>query len=99
MTAVFPFFNFNSVQRVQQAHTEACPGVAHFLLAEFLLGKILGIERRKTCTSHLIVELRPMATHQISGTNAGRTLGHPAQGEFELDDVCPVLDRRFSQVR
>jgi len=22
-----------------QAHTDACPGVAHFLLAEFLLGK------------------------------------------------------------
>jgi hypothetical protein len=49
---------------MQQLHTDACPGVAHFLLAEFLLGKILGIERRKTCTSHLIVEPLPMATQE-----------------------------------
>jgi len=52
---------------MQQLHTDACPGVAHFLLAEFLLGKILGRERRKTCTSHLIVELSPMATRRFSG--------------------------------
>jgi hypothetical protein len=39
MTAVLPFFNSHSVQKMLQAHTDACPGVAHFLLAEFLLGK------------------------------------------------------------
>jgi len=65
MTAVFPFFNSHSVQKVQQVHTAASPGVAHFLLAEFLLGKILGIERRKTCTSHLIAEPPLVATQQI----------------------------------